>query len=165
MLVESEPLKSSSASSRSLPIMGLESYPPLLRKKTSESDRSMMAVTKTENYASEKELVETNENAKKPSSTHSRSRSITSLFTRQRRPSITRTHSQLSIPDIMTSSKAKSKPLIKFISFFPLKSNNKSSSSLSPKSTLSEKSLEFEALLEQYPSRTIKTSLTPCTAA
>lgn len=120
---------------------------------------------------------------------HTRSRlfsSLHSIFARQRRPSITRSMSRLSIrscksitentflsspsssssSSITSSTASKESSFSKFVNLFPIKGNSKSTLSLANKPTLlSKKSLEFEALLEEFPSRTIKANLTPCTAA
>ncbi|KAL9549156.1 hypothetical protein PS6_006221 [Mucor atramentarius] len=114
---------------------------------------------------------------------HTRSRSFSSLqsiFTRQKRPSLQRTtshtsaHSTIELSSctsssscsVISSNSSKQSTFRKIGHLFPFKGNNKSALSLANKSALlSQKSLEFEALLEEYPSRTVKTSLTPCTAA
>lgn len=122
---------------------------------------------------------------------HTRSRlfsSLHSIFARQRRPSITKSMSRLSIrscksvaentflssppssssssSSITSSTASKESSFNKFVNLFPIKGNSKSTLSLVNKPMLlSKKSLEFEALLEEFPSRTIKASLTPCTAA
>ncbi|KAI8968353.1 hypothetical protein BDF20DRAFT_895894 [Mycotypha africana] len=85
-----------------------------------------------------------------------------------------------STPTMKSKSKSISRRLVNFL---PIKSSHSkysssamstdasatttpmSSSSKNKRVFLSQKSLEFEALLEEYPTRTIKTSLTPCTAA
>ncbi|KAG2191622.1 hypothetical protein INT46_011345 [Mucor plumbeus] len=121
---------------------------------------------------------------------HAQSRSFSYLqkiFTRQRRPSKSRSMSQLSIKScksitentissslsfssssssITSSTASKESAFSRFVNLFPIKGNNKSTlSSVNKPMLLSKKSLEFEALLEEFPSRTIKASLTPCTAA
>ncbi|KAK4510180.1 uncharacterized protein ATC70_006352 [Mucor velutinosus] len=114
---------------------------------------------------------------------HNRSRSLTSLqsmFTRRKRLSLQRSTSQLSahrttalsactLPSsssTFSSSSRKESTFNKILHLLPFKGNDKYTLSLANTSALpSQKSLEFEALLEEYPSRTIKTSLTPCTAA
>ncbi|GAN03021.1 hypothetical protein MAM1_0032c02471 [Mucor ambiguus] len=114
---------------------------------------------------------------------HSRSRSFSalqSMFTRRKRPTLQRSTSQLSAQSttalssctssssssITSSTSIKESTFSKILRLFPLKGNKKSTLSLANTSALpSQKSLEFEALLEEYPSRTIKASLTPCTAA
>lgn len=114
---------------------------------------------------------------------HTRSRSLSSLqtlFTRPKRPTLQRSTSQSSAysttalssctssssSSITSSTSNKESTFSKILRLFAIKGNNKSTLSLANTSALpSQKSLEFEALLEEYPSRTIKASLTPCTAA
>lgn len=116
---------------------------------------------------------------------HTRSRSLSSLqsmFTHRKRPLLNRSTSQLSThstttalssytssssSSIISSTSSKKSTFRKMLRLFPLMgSTNKSTLPLANTAALlSQKSLEFEALLEEYPSRTIKTSLTPCTAA
>ncbi|CAO3609938.1 unnamed protein product [Mucor fragilis] len=72
----------------------------------------------------------------------------------------------LSSSSIISSTSSKESTFRKIFRLFPLMGSNKSTLPLANTAALlSQKSLEFEALLEEYPSRTIKTSLTPCTAA